>query len=60
MSRSSTRQATGWGVLVIFILTPAGWILRLAGKDLLQLKRQAGATTFWQTAKDASPLDRLF
>jgi hypothetical protein len=44
----------------IFILTPAGLILRLAGKDPLQLKRPANAETFWQTAKDASPLDRLF
>ena len=44
----------------IFILTPAGWVLRLAGKDPLQLKRPAKTDTFWQTAKDASPLDRLF
>ena len=44
----------------LFILTPVGWILRLAGKDPLQLKRPANATTFWQPAKDASPLDRLF
>jgi len=44
----------------IFILTPAGFILRLAGKDPLQLKRPANAATFWHPAKDASPLDRLF
>ena len=44
----------------LFILTPVGWMLRLAGKDPLQLKRPANATTFWQPAKDASPLDRLF
>jgi uncharacterized membrane protein len=44
----------------IFIVTPVGFILRLAGKDPLQLKRPANAATFWQPAKDTSPLDRLF
>ncbi len=44
----------------LFILTPVGWILQLAGKDPLQLKRPVNATTFWQPAKDTSPLDRLF
>jgi len=44
----------------IFILTPVGFILRLAGKDPLQLKRPANATTFWQPAKNDSPLDRSF
>lgn len=44
----------------IFILTPLGFILRLAGKDPLQLKRPLNTDTFWQTAKDPSPLDRMF
>jgi hypothetical protein len=44
----------------IFILTPAGLALRLAGKDPLQLKRPPKADTFWRTAKNTSPLDRLF
>ncbi len=44
----------------LFILTPAGLVLRLAGKDPLQLKRPTNATTFWQTARKAGPLDRLF
>jgi hypothetical protein len=44
----------------IFILTPIGLILRLAGKDTLQLKRPRGATTYWQPTKDSGPLDRLF
>jgi hypothetical protein len=42
------------------ILTPVGLILRLAGKDTLQLKRRHEATTYWQPAKEYSPLDRLF
>jgi hypothetical protein len=44
----------------LFILTPFGWILRATGKDLLQLKRRPNATTYWQPAKESSPLDRLF
>jgi hypothetical protein len=43
-----------------FILTPVGLILRLSGKDALQLKPGREATTDWQSAKDYSPLDRLF
>jgi len=50
----------GLTLFFIFILTPVGWLLRLAGKDPLQLKRPAKADSFWQTAKDTSPLDRLF
>ena len=56
-------QAMGFVALVLFflfILTPVGFILRLAGKDPLQLKRRAEAATFWQPAKSDSPLDRLF
>jgi hypothetical protein len=44
----------------LFILTPVGWILRIMGKDLLQLKRPSNATTYWQPSKPSSPLDRLF
>ena len=44
----------------LLILTPVGLMLRLAGKDPLQLKRPVNVETFWQTAKDPGPLDRLF
>src|SRR6516162_6734020 len=43
-----------------FVLTPVGLILRLAGKDTLQLKPGSKSTSYWQTARDYSPLDRLF
>jgi multisubunit Na+/H+ antiporter MnhG subunit len=43
-----------------FILTPVGLILRLAGKDALQLRPPREATTYWQPAKAYGPLDRLF
>jgi hypothetical protein len=44
----------------IFILTPIGLILRLLGKDMLELKPGPGATTYWHTSKGRSSLDRLF
>jgi len=47
-------------VFFIFIVTPLGCVLRLAGKDPLQLKRPADTTTFWHPSKECSPLDRLF
>lgn len=56
-------QFIGRVVLLLFfilVVTPLGWILRLAGKDVLQLKRPREAATYWQPAKDAGPLDRLF
>jgi hypothetical protein len=56
-------QFIGYVALIlffIFILTPIGLVLRLLGKDVLQLKPPPGATTYWQPGKDSSPLDRLF
>lgn len=47
-------------LVFIFIITPLGLILRLAGKDSLQLKRPRNIKTYWHEAKDCSPLDRLF
>ena len=47
----------------IFVLTPIGLILRLLGKDMLELKPTPGATTYWHAGKpgkDRSSLDRLF
>ena len=44
----------------IFIITPLGFVLRLAGKDPLQLKRPHDATTCWHPSKESSPLERLF
>ena len=56
-------QFIGRAVLLVFfllIVTPMGWVLRLAGKDALQLRRPRAAQTYWHAAKDCSPLDRLF
>ena len=47
-------------VFFTFIITPLGLLLRLAGKDALQLKRPQKTTTYWHQSKDYGPLDRLF
>ena len=47
-------------VFFIFIVTPLGFVLRLMGKDPLQLKRPHNAATYWHQARDCNPLDRLF
>jgi len=44
----------------LFILTPLGLILRLMGKDPLQLKHPRGAKTYWHPSRESTPLDRLF
>jgi uncharacterized membrane protein len=46
--------------LFFVILTPFGWILRLSGKDFLQLKSPRNKQTFWQTARRDGSLDRMF
>lgn len=43
----------------LFLLTPLGLLLRLLGKDLLQLKRRR-ADSYWQAAREWGPLDRMF
>lgn len=47
-------------VLFLLILTPLGLALRLFGKDLLRLKRDPRAQSYWQPAKKPGPLPRLF
>jgi len=44
----------------ILILTPFGWILRLLGKDFLQLKSPRDKQTFWQKAGQDDSLDSIF
>lgn len=50
-------------VLVLFfflLITPLGIVLRLAGKEPLQLKPAPDAKTHWQQAKQSTPLDQLY
>ena len=58
-----TFQFLGRIVLAAFfflILTPFGWILRLLGKDFLQLKPPRDRQTFWKTARQDGSLDSMF
>lgn len=47
-------------LLFLVVVTPMGLLLRMFGKDLLQLKRPARANTYWRQAKTANQLDRMF
>lgn len=42
------------------IVTPMGLLLRLLGKDLLQLKKDPQKTSYWQSAKDNRNFERMF
>ena len=56
-------QVIGRILLTIFFLvvvTPLGLLLRMFGKDLLQLKRPAAAASYWRPAKTANQFDRMF
>ena len=56
-------QIIGKVILTLFfftIVTPMGLLLRLMGKDLLQLKRTPEKKTYWQKAKNNREFDRMF
>ena len=56
-------QVMGKVLLTVFfllLLTPLGLLLRLLGKDLLKLKRDRTATSYWHPAKTNREFDRLF
>ena len=71
--RGSYRAATWAGfyigqvlgrvfLVVVYLLgiVPLGLLLRLLGKDPLQLKRPPGAASYWRPARPPGPLDRMF
>jgi hypothetical protein len=47
-------------LLFFLMVTPMGWLLRLLGKDLLEIKRQPDKTSFWHPAKNNREFDRMF
>ena len=47
-------------LLFVFLITPIGILMRMLGKDYLNLKRSPQATSYWRDAKQAGSLDRLF
>lgn len=58
-----TGQIMGKGLLIFFfffVVTPMGLMLRLLGKDLLQLKKTPEKKTYWQEAKNNRDFERMF
>lgn len=47
-------------LLFWIVLTPMACGLRLAGKDLLNLRKRPSATSYWHEARNEVRLDRLF
>jgi len=47
-------------LIFLLLILPLGVILRLAGKDLLHLKRTPEAGTYWSEARKSNSLDQLF
>ena len=47
-------------LLFLLVVTPMGLILRLAGKDLLDLKKPVEADTYWRDSKRNRQFDRQF
>ena len=47
-------------VLFLVVVTPLGIVLKVLGKDLLNLKRKAGISSYWQPVKTKPELKRQF
>lgn len=47
-------------VFFLLVVTPLGLFLRLLGKDLLELKRDPTAKTYWRPARSNPNFDRMF
>lgn len=47
-------------VFFLLVVTPMGLVMRLFGKDLLELKRDKSAKTYWRPARSNPNFDRMF
>jgi hypothetical protein len=47
-------------LIFLLVLTPLGLLLRLMGKDLLRLKLDPSAQTYWEPVKQDNDLEREF
>jgi hypothetical protein len=47
-------------IVFVVVLTPLALMLRLFGKDLLRLKRDTSAQTYWRPGKIGDDFDRQF
>ena len=48
------------GVIFFLVVTPLGLVLRLLGKDLLRLRRDPQAPTYWQPVSGSNDLGKMF
>ena len=48
------------GVCFVVVVVPVGWLLRVLGRDLLRLRRDPQAKTYWEPARPPSDLERMF
>jgi hypothetical protein len=56
-------QTIGKVLLTLFfflMVTPLGLLLRLFGKDLLSMKKNPGAESYWHEHKSSREFDRMF
>ena len=47
-------------ILFFLVVTPMTLLLRLLGKDLLELKQQPGESTRWRMSRSSREFDRMF
>lgn len=47
-------------LLFFLVVTPVGILLRLAGRDLLQLRRDPAAPSYWQKARRGGGFEKMF
>jgi hypothetical protein len=48
------------GIFYILVLTPLGILLRILGKDLLQMRQEKKAESYWKPARKRGRLDQQF
>ncbi len=48
------------GIMLYLLFTPIGLILRLFGKDILNIKLDKNATSYWQMGKKPESMKRMF
>ncbi|MEJ5238618.1 MAG: hypothetical protein WHT82_09670 [Limisphaera sp.] len=56
-------RALGYAVLTMIfwlVVVPMGWLLRRQGRDLLRLRRDAGASSYWHKSPPPTSLERMF
>jgi hypothetical protein len=47
-------------LLFFGLLTPLGLLLRILGKDLLHLRRDPKATSYWEPARKGGGFEKMF